>query len=155
MPPPSITLYTAQTSNGIKVSITLEEPGLLYKLRNIDMAAGGQKSEATLSKMERKFESSKEAVSCNIPLIDMTRITRCEWAETNYWMFFRTLALGLCRVRRISGFRHAWGDRSCVLTRSLRHLNTSKTLSMGTRPRPGVFTAYSTSTSTTPDLTTW
>lgn len=38
-----IDLYTAATPNGWKVSITLEELGLPYELRFIDMAAGEQK----------------------------------------------------------------------------------------------------------------
>ena len=38
-----ITLYTAATPNGHKVSIALEELGLLYQLRVLDLAAGEQK----------------------------------------------------------------------------------------------------------------
>ncbi len=38
-----LTLYTADTPNGWKVSITLEELGLPYEVRALDLAAGEQK----------------------------------------------------------------------------------------------------------------
>jgi glutathione S-transferase len=38
-----ITLYSARTPNGFKVSIALEEMGLPYELREIDLRAGEQK----------------------------------------------------------------------------------------------------------------
>jgi len=40
---PDITLYTAQTPNGIKISITLEELGLPYKVEKIDISKNTQK----------------------------------------------------------------------------------------------------------------
>ncbi|KAF2817696.1 glutathione S-transferase II [Mytilinidion resinicola] len=40
---PKITLYTAQTPNGIKISITLEELGLPYKAQKIDISKNTQK----------------------------------------------------------------------------------------------------------------
>lgn len=40
-----ITLYTATTPNGRKVSILLEETGIPYAVRQIDLAAGEQKQE--------------------------------------------------------------------------------------------------------------
>ncbi|GAB1195892.1 hypothetical protein APSETT444_005157 [Aspergillus pseudonomiae] len=40
-----ITLYTWSTANGIKASITLEELGLPYKIKPIDIGAGVQKEE--------------------------------------------------------------------------------------------------------------
>ena len=40
----TITLYTGQSPNGVKISITLEELGLPYNVRKIDMAANEQKS---------------------------------------------------------------------------------------------------------------
>ena len=43
--PPNITLYTGQTPNGVKVSITLAELGLHYTTRKIDMATNEQKSD--------------------------------------------------------------------------------------------------------------
>lgn len=42
---PSMTLYTGQTPNGIKISITLEELGLPYNVRKIDMSTSEQKSD--------------------------------------------------------------------------------------------------------------
>jgi GST-like protein len=40
-----ITFYTAQTPNGRKVAIMLEEAGIAYQLRIIDLAAGEQKQD--------------------------------------------------------------------------------------------------------------
>ena len=45
MAQPNITLYTGQSPNGIKISITLEELGLPYTVRTINMHADEQKSE--------------------------------------------------------------------------------------------------------------
>lgn len=42
--PPNITLYTGQSLNGIKISITLAELGLSYNVRKIDMSTNEQKS---------------------------------------------------------------------------------------------------------------
>ncbi|MCY1527824.1 Disulfide-bond oxidoreductase YfcG [compost metagenome] len=44
-----ITLYTAATPNGHKVSIALEELGLRYTLKVLDLAAGEQKTPAFLA----------------------------------------------------------------------------------------------------------
>lgn len=44
-----ITLYTAPTPNGYKVSVTLEEMGLPYEVRSISLAAGEQKLPAYLA----------------------------------------------------------------------------------------------------------
>jgi glutathione S-transferase len=41
---PNITLYTGQSPNGNKISITLAELGLPYTVRKIDMATNEQKS---------------------------------------------------------------------------------------------------------------
>ncbi|KAH8817498.1 glutathione S-transferase GstA [Xylogone sp. PMI_703] len=40
---PDITLYTAQTPNGIKISMALEELGITYKVHKIDITANAQK----------------------------------------------------------------------------------------------------------------
>lgn len=40
-----ITLYTSNTANGIKASITLEELGLSYKTESIDIGSNIQKEE--------------------------------------------------------------------------------------------------------------
>lgn len=42
---PSITLYTTQTPNGIKISITLEELGLPYTVKKIDLGKNIQKED--------------------------------------------------------------------------------------------------------------
>ncbi len=44
-----IDLYTAPTPNGYKVSVTLEELGLPYRVHPIDLSKGEQKSEAFLA----------------------------------------------------------------------------------------------------------
>lgn len=41
----NIVLYTGQTANGIKISITLEELGLPYGVKKVDMTTNEQKSE--------------------------------------------------------------------------------------------------------------
>ncbi|KAF2183244.1 glutathione S-transferase [Zopfia rhizophila CBS 207.26] len=46
---PSITLYTTQTPNGIKISITLEELGIPYKVQKIDISKNTQKEPWYLS----------------------------------------------------------------------------------------------------------
>jgi glutathione S-transferase len=43
MSTPSLTLYTAQTPNGVKISIALEELGLPYKVVPVDLTANVQK----------------------------------------------------------------------------------------------------------------
>jgi glutathione S-transferase len=45
MAEPSITLYTGQSPNGVKISILLEELDLPYKIRKIDMTTTEQKSD--------------------------------------------------------------------------------------------------------------
>jgi glutathione S-transferase len=45
MAEPSITLYTGQSPNGVKISITMEELVLPCNVRKIDMVANEQKSE--------------------------------------------------------------------------------------------------------------
>lgn len=45
MASPDITLYTGGTPNGHKVSVLLEELGLEYKTRGIDLGANEQKEE--------------------------------------------------------------------------------------------------------------
>lgn len=43
-PTPNLTLYTGQTPNGIKISITLAELNLPYTVRKIDTSTNEQKS---------------------------------------------------------------------------------------------------------------
>ena len=110
MSTPTITLYTGQTPNGIKVSITLEELGLPYNVRKIDVPNNEQKSDWFLEinpngripaltdvhedgKTIRVFESG----SIMQYLVDRydtdykisyPRGSR-EWVETNSWLFVR------------------------------------------------------------------
>ncbi|MET2736287.1 hypothetical protein ABXT16_12635, partial [Staphylococcus epidermidis] len=44
-----ITLYTADTPNGIKIPIALEELGLDYGLIRLDLSAGEQRTPAFLA----------------------------------------------------------------------------------------------------------
>jgi glutathione S-transferase len=44
-PSPTITLFTGQSPNGVKISITLEELGLPYNVRTLDMKINEQKSD--------------------------------------------------------------------------------------------------------------
>lgn len=44
-PSPNIILYTGQSPNGIKISITLAELGVPYTVRKIDMSTNEQKSD--------------------------------------------------------------------------------------------------------------
>ena len=48
-----ITLYTWQTPNGIKASITLEELGLQYKVESIDISTNVQKEEYAIAYLVR------------------------------------------------------------------------------------------------------
>lgn len=48
-----ITLYTWQTPNGTKASITLEELGLQYKVESIDISTNVQKEEYAISYLVR------------------------------------------------------------------------------------------------------
>ena len=41
-----ITVYAAHTPNGVKIPIALEELGLDYELRRVDLAAGEQNTPA-------------------------------------------------------------------------------------------------------------
>jgi hypothetical protein len=45
---PTIILYTAQTANGVKVSILLEELGLQYEVRTLDFSKNEQKVNVAL-----------------------------------------------------------------------------------------------------------
>src|SRR3954454_5109490 len=46
---PNIDLYTAQTPNGIKISITLEELGLSYNVHKIEISKNQQKEPGFLA----------------------------------------------------------------------------------------------------------
>jgi hypothetical protein len=49
--PEPITLYTSATPNGFKISITLEELGLSYKARPVDLPSQEQKEEYDMNQI--------------------------------------------------------------------------------------------------------
>ena len=112
---PDIDLYTAQTPNGIKISITLEELGLPYKTHKIDMSQNVQKEQWFLDinpngripaltdtfddgKKIRLFESGSimqylVATYDRDFKISFPPGTR-EFFEMNNWMFFMNSGVG-------------------------------------------------------------
>ncbi|KAH9873373.1 hypothetical protein J1614_005771 [Plenodomus biglobosus] len=114
-PKSDITLYTAQTPNGIKISILLEELGLPYKVQKIDMAKNTQKEDWFLAinpngripaltdtfddgQTIRLFESGgimQYIVDRYDPEYKMSfpRGTR-EYYEMNNWLFFQNAGVG-------------------------------------------------------------
>lgn len=112
---PNITLYTAQTPNGIKVSIALEELGLSYKAEKIDISKNTQKEPWFLAinpngripaltdtfsdgNSIRLFESGSimqylvERYDAEHK-ISYPHGTR-EYYETNNWLFFQNAGVG-------------------------------------------------------------
>ncbi|OJJ51635.1 hypothetical protein ASPZODRAFT_441486 [Penicilliopsis zonata CBS 506.65] len=112
---PDITLYTAQTPNGIKISITLEELGLPYKVEKIDISKNTQKEEWFLKinpngripaltdtfsdgQQIRLFESGSimqylvEQYDTEYK-ISYPRGSR-EYYEMNNWLFFQNAGVG-------------------------------------------------------------
>ncbi|CAG8983791.1 hypothetical protein HYALB_00006756 [Hymenoscyphus albidus] len=114
-PRPDIHLYTAQTPNGIKISITLEELGLPYKVTNIDISKNTQKEpwfleinpNGRIPALTDTFEDGKtirlfESGSIQQYLIDQydkdhkisyPKGTR-EYYEVNNWLFFLNAGVG-------------------------------------------------------------
>lgn len=115
MSQPTITLYTGQTPNGIKISITLEELGLPYSVYKVDVPNHEQKADWFLNinpngripaisdkhddgKEIRVFESGsimQFLVEKYDPdhKISYPRGSR-EWVETNSWLFFLNAGIG-------------------------------------------------------------
>lgn len=112
---PDITLYTAQTPNGIKISIALEELGLPYKVEHINLGKNVQKEDWFLEinpngripaitdtftdgQKIRLFESGSilqylaERYDKDYK-ISYPRGTR-EYYETNNWLFFQNAGVG-------------------------------------------------------------
>lgn len=112
---PTIDLYTTQTPNGIKISITLEELGLPYNVHKIDIAKNTQKEPWFLEinpngripalrdtftdgKSIRLFESgsimqylvARYDKDYKISFPPNTR----EYYEMNNWLFFQNAGLG-------------------------------------------------------------
>jgi glutathione S-transferase len=112
---PDIHLYTTQTPNGIKISITLEELGLPYTVHKIDISKNTQKEpwfleinpngripaltdKFTDGEMIRLFESGSiqqylvERYDTEYR-ISYPRGTREYW-EVNNWLFFLNAGVG-------------------------------------------------------------
>lgn len=112
---PNITLYTTQTPNGIKISITLEELGIPYKVHKIDISKNTQKEDWFLKinpngripaltdtftdgKPINLFESGsimqylvrRYDPEYKISYPEGTR----EWYEMNNWLFFQNAGVG-------------------------------------------------------------
>ncbi|KAI5358188.1 Putative glutathione S-transferase, Thioredoxin-like superfamily, glutathione Transferase family [Septoria linicola] len=125
---PSITLYTAQTPNGIKISITLEVLGLPYNVHKLNIAENEQKTEwfrainpnARIPAMRDTFTDEKEirlfeSGSIMQYLVDRyntehrisyPRGTR-EWVETQNWLFFMNAGVGPMQGQANHFFRYA------------------------------------------------
>lgn len=112
---PDIHLYTSQTPNGVKISITLEELGLPYKVTHISLAKMEQKSDEFLGinpngripALTDTFTDGKtinlfESGSIQQYLVDQydkdhkisyPKGSR-EYYETNNWLFFLNAGVG-------------------------------------------------------------
>jgi len=112
---PDIHLYTTQTPNGIKISITLEELGLPYEFTKIDISKNTQKEawflainpNGRIPALTDTFADGKtinlfESGSIQQYLVDQydtenkisyPRGTR-EYYETNNWLFFLNAGVG-------------------------------------------------------------
>ncbi|KAF3036291.1 hypothetical protein E8E12_003229 [Didymella heteroderae] len=110
-----IVLYTTQTPNGIKISITLEELGLPYKVEKIDISKNTQKEDWFLAinpngripALTDKFTDGKainlfESGSIMQYLVERydteykisyPKGTR-EYYETNNWLFYQNAGVG-------------------------------------------------------------
>ncbi|RAH48043.1 glutathione S-transferase family protein [Aspergillus brunneoviolaceus CBS 621.78] len=115
MSSPDITLYTAQTPNGIKISIALEELGLPYKVEKIDISKNTQKEpwfleinpNGRIPALTDTFTDGQKISlfeSGGILLylaerydkdykISYPRGTR-EWYEMTNWLFFQNAGVG-------------------------------------------------------------
>ncbi|KAL1965403.1 hypothetical protein VTN77DRAFT_5840 [Rasamsonia byssochlamydoides] len=112
---PDITLYTAQTPNGIKISIALEELGIPYKVHKIELSKNVQKEpwfleinpNGRIPAITDTFEDGRqirlfESGSILQYLVDQydkdykisyPRGTR-EYYEMNNWLFFQNAGVG-------------------------------------------------------------
>ncbi|OCK79799.1 glutathione S-transferase [Lepidopterella palustris CBS 459.81] len=113
---PSLTLYTAQTPNGIKISITLEELGIPYKVYKVEIGKNVQKEPwfLAINPNGRIPALTDTAFPDNKPLhlfesgsimqylvarydpshkISYPSGTR-EFYETNNWLFFQNAGVG-------------------------------------------------------------
>ncbi|OGE50613.1 hypothetical protein PENARI_c016G11860 [Penicillium arizonense] len=115
MSQPNITLYTAQTPNGIKISMALEELGLPYKVEKIDMSKNTQKEDWFLKinpngRIPALTDTFSDGQQINIfesgsilqylaerydpdHKISYPKGSR-EYYEVNNWLFFQNAGLG-------------------------------------------------------------
>ncbi|KAJ4350818.1 Glutathione S-transferase 2 [Ascochyta clinopodiicola] len=110
-----IVLYTTQTPNGIKISITLEELGLPYKVEKIDISKNTQKEDWFLAinpngripALTDKFTDGQTINLFESGSIMQYLVERYdtdykisypkgsrEWYEMNNWLFFQNAGLG-------------------------------------------------------------
>lgn len=131
-PEPTITLYTSQTPNGIKISMTLEELGLPYKVHKIDMVNSEQKTDwfRSINPNQRIPALTDTHPSDGKPIhifesgsimqylvdrydtthkISYPRGTR-EWIETNNWLFFLNAGIGPMQGQANHFFRYTSSD---------------------------------------------
>jgi len=125
---PDITLYTAQTPNGVKLSIILEELGLPYQVKKISFDKSEQKEpwfleinpNGRIPAMTDKFHDGKtirlfESGSCMHYLIEQydkdNKISYPQGSreayETNNWLFFQNAGLGPMQGQSNHFFRYA------------------------------------------------
>ncbi|KAH7382283.1 glutathione S-transferase II [Pyrenochaeta sp. MPI-SDFR-AT-0127] len=110
-----ITLYTTQTPNGIKVSITLEELELPYKTHKIEISKNTQKEDWFLAinpngRIPALTDTLNDGQAINLfesgsimqylverydsdHKISYAKGTK-EWYETNNWLFFQNAGVG-------------------------------------------------------------
>jgi glutathione S-transferase len=110
-----ITLYTTQTPNGIKISITLEELGIPYKVEKIDISKNTQKEDWFLAinpngripALTDKFTDGQTINLFESGSIMQYLVERYdtdhkisypkgsrEWYEMNNWLFFQNAGVG-------------------------------------------------------------
>ncbi|KAF3006665.1 hypothetical protein E8E13_008419 [Curvularia kusanoi] len=110
-----IVLYTTQTPNGIKISITLEELGLPYKVEKIDISKNTQKEDWFLAinpngripALTDKFTDGQTINLFESGSIMQYLVERYdteykisypkgsrEWYEMNNWLFFQNAGVG-------------------------------------------------------------
>ncbi|KAK8199258.1 glutathione S-transferase [Phyllosticta capitalensis] len=125
---PSITLYTAQTPNGTKISIALEELGLPYEVKKLDFSKNEQKEPWFLAinpngripaltdtfsdgQKIRLFESGS-IMQYLVNTYDKDNkisypIGTREYYEMNNWLFFQNAGVGPMQGQANHFFRYA------------------------------------------------
>ncbi|KAH7135855.1 glutathione S-transferase [Dendryphion nanum] len=112
---PSITLYTTQTANGIKISITLEELGLPYKVHKVEISKNVQKEpwflainpNGRIPALTDTFTDGQQINLFESGSIMQYLVTKYdkdhkisyphgsrEYYETNNWLFFQNAGVG-------------------------------------------------------------